>query len=287
LKFNKLKQPVLKDDTFLADVKSRQSQQTSFHLWWLGQSGFLIQWNGRHLLIDPYLSDSLTKKYEQTDKPHVRMTAKVIDPERLNFIDVVTSSHNHTDHFDGETLIPLIEANPNIRMIIPEANRDFVCNRIGKPTGFPIGLNDGETIEVAGFVITGIPAAHNELERDENGKCKYMGFLFQMGPWTVYHSGDTLWHPAVLEALTSFKKIDVALLPINGNKPERRVPGNLGSSEAVKLGKSIRAGVVVPCHYDMFEFNTADPKAFVKEAEQANQAYEVLENGEHFSPEQS
>ena len=30
--------------------------------------------NGRHLLLDPYLSDSLTKKYAATDKPHVRMT---------------------------------------------------------------------------------------------------------------------------------------------------------------------------------------------------------------------
>jgi L-ascorbate metabolism protein UlaG (beta-lactamase superfamily) len=30
-------------------------------LWWLGLSGFLIQWQGHHLLLDPYLSDSLTK----------------------------------------------------------------------------------------------------------------------------------------------------------------------------------------------------------------------------------
>jgi L-ascorbate metabolism protein UlaG (beta-lactamase superfamily) len=27
-------------------------------------------------------------------------------PERLDFMDVVTSSHNHTDHLDVETLIP-------------------------------------------------------------------------------------------------------------------------------------------------------------------------------------
>ncbi len=75
-----------------------------FRLWWLGQSGFLLQWQGIHVLLDPYLSDSLTKKYSQTDKPHVRMTELVIDPARLSFVDIVTSTHNHTDHLDAETL---------------------------------------------------------------------------------------------------------------------------------------------------------------------------------------
>ena len=81
-----------------------------FDIWWLGQSGFLIQWNGSVLLFDPYLSDSLTKKYAETQKPHVRMSELVINPLLLNNIDIVTSSHNHTDHLDAETLIPLLRS---------------------------------------------------------------------------------------------------------------------------------------------------------------------------------
>src|SRR5579872_5429395 len=113
-------QPVRSDEAFLADVS-----RGDFQLWWLGQSGFLVQFHGRHLLIDPYLSDSLTKKYAATDKPHVRMTERVVDPARLDFIDVVTSSHNHTDHLDGETLGPLLRVNPGVKMVAPEANCDF------------------------------------------------------------------------------------------------------------------------------------------------------------------
>ena len=81
-------EPALRDDAFLADVAgaAREAEGTDrFHLWWLGQSGFLVQWRGYHLLLDPYLSDSLTRKYAGTDKPHVRMTARVVDPERLAF----------------------------------------------------------------------------------------------------------------------------------------------------------------------------------------------------------
>lgn len=65
--------PLLQDDALLADVEAAKSDRPSFRLWWLGQSGFLVQFNGRHALLDPYLSDSLTVKYPQTDKPHLRM----------------------------------------------------------------------------------------------------------------------------------------------------------------------------------------------------------------------
>lgn len=122
--------PVLKDDAFLQDIRIARQEQDRLHLWWLGQSGFLIQWQGHHLLMDPYLSDSLTKKYAGSEKPHVRMTERVVAPDRLDFIEVVTSSHNHTDHLDGETLIPLLRANPDIRVIVSRANVDFAANRI-------------------------------------------------------------------------------------------------------------------------------------------------------------
>jgi len=111
--------PVLKDDAFLADVRAANSADDNFRFWWLGQSGFLVQWKHRHLLLDPYLSDSLTTKYAATDKPHVRITERIVHPSRLDFIDVVTSSHYHTDHLDGETFGPLLEANPRIVMVAP------------------------------------------------------------------------------------------------------------------------------------------------------------------------
>ena len=127
-----MKAPVLQDDALLADIESAKSDRPNFRLWWLGQSGFLVQFNGRHALLDPYLSDSLTVKYEKTDKPHVRMTERVIAPERLGFVDVVSSSHNHTDHFDPDTLKPLLAAKPALPLVLPEANRGAGAFQIGR-----------------------------------------------------------------------------------------------------------------------------------------------------------
>lgn len=268
-----------KDDTLLAEIRRTTLSSDSFACWWLGQSGFLIKWAGKHLLLDPYLSDSLTKKYAATDKPHVRMSELVLAPARLDFIDVVTSSHNHTDHLDGETLIPLRLVNPGLKMLIPEANRDFVAQRIQSETNFPIGIDAGQSIDVQGFKFTAVPAAHEDIDRDGQGRCHYLGYVVQFGGFTVYHSGDTVLYNGMADLLRPFE-VDVAFLPINGCDPKRGVAGNLDCREAAWLGNAIGAQYVVPCHYDLFEFNTADVREFEKEAAEIGVNFKVLKIGE-------
>jgi L-ascorbate metabolism protein UlaG (beta-lactamase superfamily) len=267
--------PILKDGAFLADVRAANLDNDDFRLWWLGQSGFLVQWKRSHLLLDPYLSDSLTKKYAATDKPHVRMTERIIDPARLDFIDVVTSSHNHTDHLDAETLGPLLKANPRIAMVAPAANRDFIANRLGVAPSFPVGLRDGESAQIGPFQFTAVPAAHDELTPE----C--LGYVVQFGRWAIYHSGDTLLYEGMAGRLRPFN-IDVALLPINGRAPERRVAGNLNGSEAAHLAKSMGARLAIPCHYEMFAFNTASPAEFIQVSKSIAQPYHALRCGERW-----
>ena len=196
-------QPVQKDETLLHDIRSAEETPDALRLWWLGQSGYLVQWQGQHLLLDPYLSDSLTKKYANTAKPHIRMTERAIAPERLNFIDVVTSSHNH----------------------------------------------------------------------------KFIGLIVEVGPWTIYHSGDTVLYDGMVETLRRWS-IDLALLPINGRDPKRGVAGNLSGIEAAQLGKDTGAKLVIPGHYDLFEFNTVTPEEFIQHASAAGQPYRLLQCGE-------
>jgi len=272
-------QPVQSNEALLRDIQASNRNDGAFRLWWLGQSGFLLQWNGTHVLLDPYLSDSLTKKYGQTDKPHVRMTALVVDPARLSFVDIVASTHNHTDHLDAETLCPILDRNPTVKLVIPEANRAFVAERLRIAPSKPIGLDDGGSVEICGMRFFGIASAHESLDRDEKGRAKYLGYVLQFGSWSIYHSGDTIRYEQMAEKLTSFQ-IDVALLPINGRAAERRVPGNLFGQEAAQLAKDIRAKLVIPCHYQMFEFNSASPREFGEKCQTLDQPFELLRCGE-------
>ena len=275
-------EPYLSDDAFLADVQSTRGRH-GIYLWWLGQSGFLLG-DGRHYaLIDPYLSDSLTRKYADTNKPHVRMTRRVVDPARLGFVSTVTSSHNHTDHLDAETIGPILAANPDLTIVVPEASRQFAADRLRvapdrlrTANAGPLLLHNKE------WVCVPVPAAHDTLERDDAGRYKCLGYTFVLGPHAVYHSGDTVVFEGMADLLRGAGVwelgLTVAILPINGKV------GNMGGRDAARLAKDIGAWTVIPCHYDMFEFNTADPRdQFIPECERLGQPYRVLRAGERWS----
>ena len=266
--------PLQSGDAFVADV--RAAAPGGLHLWWLGQSGFLVAWEGRHLLLDPYLSDSLTRKYADTDKPHVRMTELVVEPSRLDFVDAVTSSHAHTDHLDPDTLRAL----PDVPIVAPAAHRALVAERAGREL---LAIDDGETVDVAGFSITAVPAAHEAIERDDAGRMLHLGYVVRCGPFALYHAGDTIPYDDQAARVSAVADIDVALLPINGRLPERRVTGNLWGDEAAALAHAIGAGLAVPMHFELFEFNTEPPDAFVTACEGLGQPYRVLRAGERLS----
>jgi L-ascorbate metabolism protein UlaG (beta-lactamase superfamily) len=274
--------PILSGDAFLADVGATKDVSEALHIWWLGQSGFLVQCNGRHLLLDPYLSESLTVKYSSTERPHVRMTERVIEPERLTFIDAVACTHNHTDHFDPDTLRPLLAANPNLTLIVPDANRLVAAERLGVPPERLVGIDDGRTVEAAGFKVTAVPAAHETIERDEQGRLRFVGYIIDGGARTIYHAGDTVVYDGMVEILARHR-IDVALLPINGRDPARRVPGNMDGREAAALARQIHSREAIPCHYDMFEFNTASPADFAAECRRLGQNFSVMGCGDRWS----
>ena len=274
--------PLQKDDELIADFNEVDSVTGAIHVWWLGQSGFLVKWSGHGLLFDPYLSDSLTRKYEGTDRPHVRMTERAVDPHRLSGLEVVTSSHNHTDHLDAETLLPLTAASPGLKLVLPEANVDFARRRLGPAGPEFVPVDAGNFVEVGPFTIHGITAAHNEIEYDEQGRVRHLGYVVTCGKFALYHSGDTLWHDSLVKEVRRWK-INIAFLPINGNKPERGVAGNLNGFQAAALGKAISASFVIPCHYHMFEFNTEETDEFVESCERLDQPHRVLECGQRLT----
>jgi L-ascorbate metabolism protein UlaG (beta-lactamase superfamily) len=214
------------------------------------------------LLLDPYLSESLTRKYARTDTPHVRMTRRVVDPARLSFADVVTASHAHTDHLDAETLRAI---GPRV-LICPEAIRELARERAAVE---PHGLEEGGTVEIPPFRVMAVRAEHPGAETA-------FGYVVTFGRRRIYHAGDTLSFAGLGESLRPFE-LDVAILPINGQV------GNMGGAEAAAVAHTAGARLAVPCHYEMFEFNTESPDEFVRECDRLGQPHRVLRAGERLT----
>lgn len=249
-------------------------------LWWLGQSGFLIRYRDDAILIDPYLSDSLTTKYAGTATPHVRLHPRVIAPEDLARapLAAVLATHHHTDHLDPGTLGPIVRtmtaAGRPIRVVAPEAWRELAAERAGVEPAAITGMDEGTTIQIGGMEIVAIAAAHETVEYDTRGRRKCLGYIVRSAAATVYHGGDTTVYDGQAARLRPYG-VDVVILPING-----RI-GNMSGADAARLAKTVGARLAVPCHYDMFEFNTADPAGeFIPECKRLGQEYRVLTMGE-------
>lgn len=232
---------------------------------WLGQAGFLIEWSGR-LVIDPYLSDFLAKKYKGKKFEHKRMMQPPFGPGELRGIDFYFCTHNHSDHMDPETIQAAVRNNPDARFVVP-ASQSERAGELGVPAGRIVGIDGGGGArlcrEAGGtgspITVEAVPAAHEELEQDEEGRYLFVGYIIRLPGFTVYHSGDCVPYPGLAQTLVRAGGIDLALLPVNGRdrcRLENGIVGNFTVPEALELCTEAGIPYLIPHHFGMFDFNT-------------------------------
>jgi L-ascorbate metabolism protein UlaG (beta-lactamase superfamily) len=228
---------------------------------WLGQAGFWIDTGAHRVLIDPYLSDSLARKYAGTRRAHTRMIAPPATPDTLPRPDLVLVTHAHTDHLDPDTLGPLAARFPDLPFVVPRAEMAAARARIG-PDAQLTGVGAGEVLTpLPGLVLTVTPAAHEARERDASGDDRFIGYCLATQGLRLAHPGDTLVIPELTDALAAFAP-EVALFPVNGRDAARTadgIIGNMNLAEAVALAREVGAEALVPHHWGLFDFNTIDP----------------------------
>lgn len=255
---------------------------------WLGQAGFLLTWrdgdDSRSLLIDGYLSDSLAMKYRGELFPHERMLEAPLQVWELPRLEAALSTHKHTDHMDPGTLQPLFASQADAVFIAPRAEQAEAAARSGLQPDRMRLVDEGEEVSLpVGVMVHAVPAAHEQLDLDDEGRHRYLGYVIRFPDVTIYHSGDCVPYSGQAELLAGLG-VDVALLPVNGRDDYRRnngVPGNFSYPEAVALCGAAGIPELVPHHWGMFSFNTVDPSTFDAEiARSAGVAVRVIRHGE-------
>ena len=253
-------------DTMEAELINRFKELNlkadEFALCRLGQHSFLLKVNDKLIAFDPYLSDI----------PQ-RLIKPLAKAEDLSDFDLIFGSHDHSDHIDRPQLARMGEG--RAKFIFPAAVAASITEI---PQDKIIAMKGDDEIEFDGMKIYAVPSAHEFLEKDADGAYFNLGFVLEIGDFSLYHSGDCCIYEGLLSRLKKLAPA-VMLLPINGRdaaRLKRNCIGNMTYQEAVELAGFSLTKLAVPAHYDMFEGNLENPQLFI---DYANAKFPELKTG--------
>ncbi len=195
-------------------------------LTWLGHAACQLEYEGKIILIDPWLSNP-------------KFPGDEYQPKK---VDIILVTHGHNDHF-GDT----IELGKQFKPKIPVIHEMSVY--LQKQGVEAIGMNYGGTVDIDGIKISMVPASHSAGYADNEGNLINLGnpagyvIRFPDGN-SFYHAGDTgvTKEMAITRDLFSPK---VGLLPIGGHY-------TMDPKGAAYAAKLMKLEVVVPIHYGTF-----------------------------------
>jgi len=219
----------------------------------LGQAGFRFCFGEKVIYIDPYLSNSVA----ETESDDLQRLVEIpFEPEDVSDADILLITHDHQDHCDLATVLPLLDASRDCKVISTARVKEILADNgvdrdrlvLAREDWFPIGDN---------LEIRAIPAAHPTTLRDKDGNLSATGFLVRYMNRHVYHSGDTCVTQEIIDLLRE-AGVDTAILPVNEKnffRDRRGIIGNMSVREAFQFAVEIGARTVIPMHWDMFAEN--------------------------------
>lgn len=261
----------------LREIRETMLPETMAAVWYIGQMGTIMKWQDLVVCFDPVLTDLCNP-----DGTTRRNFAPPFGPEEFTDVDYVVCSHNHKDHLNLETLLPLWQANPMVRFIVPEPEKGCLTAGgiaseavIGAKAGEEIllvkrkaGAGQDEAAKQADCArLCPIAAAHEEYVTDEHGNQRNLGYVMKCGELHIYHAGDTLVTQKLIEDVRACGPIAAACVPVNGVDTERHsrgIIGNMDCRDAAYFVQQIGADMTLPMHTDMVMRNEENPLIFAE-----------------------
>ena len=227
----------------------------------MSQCGFIFFVSGMKIAIDVMVSDLIGG-----DGKSRRIVPPPFGCDELPSLDILLVTHDHADHLDRAVVESQMRRNPECRIIAPAS----ILDSLDIPHESKIYLSDMERYSTGDCVITPVPVPHMEYHETSPHHSDFYGYILEYSGMRIFHGGDMVSEPDLIERLREYSSFDYAFLPINGRDSEREsrgIIGNMHPDEAVEFALEIHARTLVPTHFDMIAGNTGDLQAFRNAAE--------------------
>ncbi len=225
----------------------------SVKLTWYGHAALGLEIGGRHVLVDPFLSDN---------------PAADADPERVE-AEFILISHGHNDHLgDTESIAKRTGAtvitNFEISNWLGRRGLKTHAQHIGGGFRHPFGY------------VKFTQALHGSCMPDGSYGGNPAGFLITTDEGRrLYLAGDTGLFGDM--RLIGEEGVDLAVLPIGDNF-------TMGPEDALRAVKLIQPKHVIPIHYGTWDLIAQDENSWAAQVRQETQAeVHVLKPGESFT----
>ena len=230
-------------------IRETKVESGSLAIFWISQAGFVYKTPSEKVIyVDPYLTDYVHRLLPDHGYGFKRIMGTPIEADEVE-ADYVVSTHSHPDHFDADAISILVR-NPHIHFLgAPDCRAEY--EKLGVAQNRYTIFEEGQTLDLGDFDLTGIYADHGDLAPDA------LGVVLTVGDIKVWQVGDTAYRPDKWQSVFDMG-VDIIAPPING------AFGNLNGVEAAKLAHDARAKIAIPCHFWMFVEHNGDPAQFME-----------------------
>lgn len=217
----------------------------------LGWAGLELEADGQTLVIDPLLDPGVFAQF-------LGPSPDRLIPPRSGAACAVLLTHLHRDHADIAAVRKALGSDGMVarpKRKPSESELDQLTTGEAEAALAESGLRTRECEPGASFQ-TG-PFSVTSLFASDGLGSPQVSWLVEADGQRLLHAGDTLWHGAWWDFATLHGPIDVACLPANGVavdyplfQPAVSIPAVMGPEQAVEAARAMRAGVIVPIHYN-------------------------------------